>query len=82
MNMINEIVEPGQELDRAIELAERIAEQAPLAVQATLDSARAADKEAEKANLFPRLAKLMESKDVKRGMKAFVTKKQAKFKGD
>ena len=82
MNMINEIVEPGQELDRAIELAERIAEQAPLAVQATLESARASDKEAEKANLFPRLAKLMGTKDVARGMKAFVTKKQAKFKGD
>ena len=82
MNMINEIVEPGQELERAIELAQRIADQAPLAVQATLESARASDKEAEKANLFPRLAKLMGTKDVARGMKAFVTKKQAKFKGD
>ncbi|NCV37424.1 MAG: enoyl-CoA hydratase, partial [Actinobacteria bacterium] len=82
MNMINEIVEPGQELERAIELAQRIADQAPLAVQATLESARAPDKEAEKANLFPRLAKLMGTRDVARGMKAFVTKKQAKFKGD
>jgi len=70
------------EVSRAIELAQRIADQAPLAVQATLESARASDKEAEKANLFPRLAKLMGTKDVARGMKAFVTKKQAKFKGD
>ena len=82
MNMINEIVEPGEELERALKLAQSIADQAPLAVQATLESARAADKEAEKANLFPRLAGLMGTKDVARGMKAFVTKKQAKFKGD
>jgi enoyl-CoA hydratase len=82
MNMITEIVEPGQELDRAMELAQKIADQAPLAVQATLDSSRNEDVPGEKAQLMARLAGLMQTKDVARGMKAFVTKKPAKFKGD
>ncbi|MEK9536259.1 MAG: crotonase/enoyl-CoA hydratase family protein [Aquiluna sp.] len=82
MGMINEIVEPGQELDRAMEFAQKIADQAPLAVQATLESARNADTEAEKKLLLGRLGQLMQTKDVARGMKAFVTKKPAKFKGN
>lgn len=82
MGMINEIVEPGQELDRAMEYAQKIADQAPLAVQATLESARNADTEAEKKLLMGRLGQLMQTKDVSRGMKAFVTKKPAKFKGN
>src|SRR5581483_4984830 len=41
-NFVQEVVPVGQELPRAIELAERIARQAPLAVQATLDNARVA----------------------------------------
>ena len=82
MGMINEIVEPGQELDRAMEFAQKIADQAPLAVQATLESARYADTEAEKKLLLGRLGQLMQTKDVARGMKAFVTKKPAKFKGN
>ena len=82
MGMINEIVEPGQELARAMEFAEKIAAQAPLAVQATLASARNEDAAAEKNLLMGRLGQLMQTKDVARGMKAFVTKKPAKFKGD
>ena len=82
MGMINEVVEPGQELSRAMEFAEKIAAQAPLAVQATLESARNSDVEAEKKLLMGRLGQLMQTKDVARGMKAFVTKKAAKFKGN
>ncbi len=40
MRFVQEIVEPGRQLERAIEIAERIAAQAPLAVAATLASAR------------------------------------------
>lgn len=82
MNLVTEVVEPGEELDRAIEIAERIAAQAPLAVQATLASARAQDVEAEKAQLMARLAKLMQTKDVQRGMEAFMTRQPAKFEGN
>jgi len=82
MGMINEIVEPGQELGRAMQFAEKIAAQAPLAVQATLASARNADSENEKQQLFIRLGNLMATKDVERGMQAFISKQPAQFEGN
>ena len=82
MNLVTEVVAPGQEFDRSLELAQAIAAQAPLAVQATLASARAADVEAEKQEVFRRLGKLMQTKDVQRGLEAFMTKQPAKFEGN
>lgn len=82
MGMITEVTEVGEELNRAMALAKKIAAQAPLAVQATLASARAADQESEKKMLFARLAKLMKTNDVQRGMQAFATKQPAVFEGD
>lgn len=82
MGLVNEIVEPGAEVSRAIEIAQKIAEQAPLAVQATLESSRNSDLESEKNLLMQRLGVLMKTKDVKRGMQAFATKQKAEFLGD
>jgi enoyl-CoA hydratase/carnithine racemase len=82
MNVVTEVVEPGQEFDRAMEIAQKIADQAPLAVQATLASARNPDSEAEKSEVFSRLAGLMKTQDVQRGMQAFATKQKAKFEGN
>lgn len=82
MNLVTEVVDPGQEFDRALELAGRIAAQAPLAVQATLASARAQDVEAEKREVFKRLGALMQTNDVQRGLQAFMTKQPAKFEGN
>ena len=82
MGMINEVVEPGKELARAMQFAEKIAAQAPLAVQATLASARNADSENEKQQLFIRLGNLMATKDVERGMQAFISKQPAQFEGN
>ena len=42
LGLVQEVVEPGQQLGRALELAEKIATQAPLAVQATISNARRA----------------------------------------
>ncbi|MFG2895024.1 crotonase/enoyl-CoA hydratase family protein [Streptomyces sp. NPDC048248] len=42
MGVVQEVVRPGEQFDRATALAHRIAQQAPLAVQATLADARAA----------------------------------------
>jgi len=71
-------------LERAIELAELIAAQAPLAVQATLASARAGrvDMPTEHKKLHERLGKLMTTRDVQRGLEAFMTKQPARFEGD
>lgn len=84
MNLVTEVVAAGQEFNRALELATRIAEQAPLAVQATLASARGMTPEADREKLMvvDRLKKLMKTNDVQRGMQAFVSKTPAKFEGD
>ena len=82
MNLVTEVVAPGAEFDRALELAQSISAQAPLAVQATLASARANDVESEKQEVFKRLAALMQTKDVQRGLQAFMTKQPAKFEGN
>lgn len=82
MGLVTELVPVGEELNRAIELANRIATQAPLAVQATLASARNQDPEQEAQMLMLRLGKLMQTKDVARGMQAFMTKTVAKFEGN
>jgi enoyl-CoA hydratase/carnithine racemase len=82
MGMINEVVAPGEEISRAMEFAQKIAEQAPLAVQATLASSRNSDTENEKKQLFIRLNQLMSTKDVERGMQAFISKQPAQFEGN
>ena len=82
IGLVTEVVPVGEELNRAIELANRIAAQAPLAVQATLASARNQDPEQEAQMLMLRLGKLMQTKDVARGMQAFMTKTVAEFEGN
>ena len=82
MNVVTEVVETGGELSRALELAQKISDQAPLAVQATLASARNQDETQEKALLMQRLGILMQTRDVMRGMQAFATKTTAVFEGD
>lgn len=68
----------------ATTLAERIAQQAPLAVQATLASAKTAiidgQDQAEK-NLMPVLHQLMQTADAKEGLLSFLERREAKFQG-
>jgi enoyl-CoA hydratase/carnithine racemase len=84
LGVVNEVVAKGTQFDRALELAQKIAAQAPLAVQATLASARAAlkDESAEDAVIGKRLAKLASSKDAKRAMEAYLSKTPVSFEGN
>ena len=85
MNVVTEVVPLGKQFDRAFELAKRIAAQAPLAVQETLDSARRLlepESQSERMFVYSRLNKLMKTNDVQRGMQAFMTKTEAKFEGN
>jgi enoyl-CoA hydratase len=64
--LVQDITEPGKQVDRAIELAKRIATAAPLGVKATLASAHRALGEGEKvafAALQPEFVKLLRSED-------------------
>ncbi|MCP4601927.1 MAG: enoyl-CoA hydratase, partial [Proteobacteria bacterium] len=79
-----ELVKPGEQLSRAVDIAELISRQAPLAVYATLRSSRQARANAENAamqNLFPELLKLMGTEDVKEGLMSFLERREANFKG-
>jgi enoyl-CoA hydratase/carnithine racemase len=84
IGIVNEVVPVGTEKDRALEIAEKIANQAPLAVEATLASARAAllDESAEDAFIGKRLARLAASKDARHAMEAYLSKSQVTFEGN
>jgi len=85
MGIIQEITQPGKHLERAIELAQLVAEQAPLGVQATLASARRALREGELSalhSLLPDLLPLMRSKDAAEGLRSFVERRKGTFVGE
>ena len=84
IGLVQEVVPAGKQLERALELAERIASRAPLAVYASLKSSRIAQQQAEAAaiaRLMPDLAPVMKSQDVQEGVKSFVERREAKFQG-
>ena len=84
IGLVNEVVSAGTQVERALELAALIAEQAPLAVQATLRNARIARAAVEKEALrqLPKeLAALLSSKDFQAGVAAFATRSKPEFSG-
>jgi enoyl-CoA hydratase/carnithine racemase len=84
IGLVQEVVPHGTQLQRGLELARRIAAQAPLAVQAALASARLAVREgdaAAEAQLQSELVRLAGTDDVRIGMQAFLTRTDAEFTG-
>jgi enoyl-CoA hydratase len=83
IGLVQEVVPDGQQFDRALELAQRISAQAPLAVQAALANARLAlrDPAGAAAQLQPALVRLLGSEDARIGMEAFLSRKPAEFVG-
>jgi enoyl-CoA hydratase/carnithine racemase len=84
IGLVQEVVPHGQQYARGLELAQRVAAQAPLAVQSALANARIAVREgdaAAEAALQPELVRLVASEDAAIGMTAFATRTTAEFVG-
>ncbi|TFD24139.1 crotonase/enoyl-CoA hydratase family protein [Cryobacterium sp. TMS1-13-1] len=84
LGLVQEVVPDGTQFDRALELAEKIAAQAPLAIQATLANARLAQREgaaSAEQELQPTLARLVQTEDSRIGMQSFMTRTPAVFVG-
>lgn len=85
IGLVQEVVEPGEHLNRAAELAERIATRsAPLAVRTTLAAAQRANREGERAaedRFVEDVVSLFNSKDGAEGVLSFLERRPARFIG-
>lgn len=84
LGLIQEVVEPGMELERAVALAQRISEQAPLGIKATMRSAELAmaDGEAAAGNqIRDELRTLIGTADAQEGIASFIERRPARFTG-
>ena len=84
IGLVQEVVPAGSELNRALELAERVCEMAPLAVQETKASSKRFLDEGFRAcvdALGTVQSKLMASEDAEEGVASFIERRSAKFKG-
>ncbi len=84
LGMVQQVTEPGQEYEAALELARRVAKAAPLGVQGSLKSSLRVRRESEKAALaamYKDLAPIMQSEDVAEGVQSFLERREAAFTG-
>lgn len=84
IGLVQEVVEPGAQVPRAITLAARIAALAPLAIQETKRSVQTyleAGEAAAFAALGAAQARLANTEDAAEGVRSFIERRTAKFKG-
>lgn len=84
IGLVQAVVPPGEQLAEAIRLAELIAAQAPLGVQASLANSRVARDEGPAAaieHLRALLPGVMTSQDAAEGLRSFVERRPARFEG-
>lgn len=84
IGLVQEVVSPGQQLGRALEIAGEIAELAPLAVQATKTSSMTYVTQGEAAcvaEFDATVARLSASEDAAEGVNSFVERRKARFQG-
>jgi enoyl-CoA hydratase len=82
--VVNRVVAKGEHLTEALKLAKTVASQAPIAVrlakqavQAAFETSLEAGLEIERKNFFL----LFSTEDMREGMRAFIEKRKAQFKG-
>lgn len=84
MGMVQVLCEPGDQFEQALTLAKRVAAAAPLGVQGSLKSSQIARDQGEQAaieRLFKDLQAVMASEDMQEGIRSFVERRPAVFKG-
>jgi len=84
LGLVQELTEPGTVFEKAFGIAQTIARQSPLGVQATLKSGRVAKSQGDRAaieRLLPDLVPIMKSEDFKEGIQSFLERREADFKG-
>ncbi len=82
--MVQELTPAGGQLARAMEIAERIAAAAPLAVQASLAASRQAlesDREAAVQHIGSHFRDITQTEDAREGVLSFVERRKAVFHG-
>lgn len=84
IGIVQEVVPTGTQLERAIEIAQLIARQAPLGVQTALRASLRAVREGEVAaaeHLVPEMVALLETEDAAEGRRSFAERRSADFAG-
>ena len=84
IGVAQQVVAPGEQLEAALSIAETIARQAPLGVQATIASARIADEKgphAAAAALLDQARQLMGTDDAREGLMSFMERRDGRFTG-
>jgi enoyl-CoA hydratase/carnithine racemase len=82
--MVQELVEPGEQFHRAMELARSVADAAPLGVQGCLRATRFAvehGREESVAQMMRDLVPVMKSEDAAEGVRSFLERRKAVFSG-
>ena len=84
IGLVQEVVPAGSHLQRARELAQLIARQAPLGVQGTLASARAGRShgpDAAREHLLSLLPGILHGQDAAEGLRSFTERREGRFTG-
>ena len=84
IGLVQEVVALGKQVDRAMEIAQLIAKNAPIGIQVTKEAALKYIEVGEKAAIdyIPKITdRVMSSEDMKEGIQSFIERRAAVFRG-
>ena len=84
IGFVQEVVAPGWQIQRAVEIAELIAKNAPIGIQVTKEAALKYIESGERAAVeyLPKVRdRVLNSEDAKEGIQSFVERRAAVFRG-
>lgn len=84
IGLVQEVVPPGQQVERAMAVAALIAQNAPLGIQVTKEAGRKFIEAGERAAIafVPQMRdRVLDTEDAKEGLRSFIERRPATFKG-